>query len=124
MAELDKHKLSRRRLLGGAGAAAALPVLHELVPHAAVHDQLARARDGGHHRDDGVSKAAHRGSAHRGTVGRVDHAANGFDPTDILRDFDEGKLRRVAGRTVRELELVGDDQEIEAAAGVNYPAWG
>ena len=123
MSEFEKHKISRRRLLGGAGAAAALPVLHELVPHTGVHDQLARARGGGHHEDEGVAKAAHRGSAHRGTVGRVDHAANGFDPSEILRDFDEGKLRRVAGRTVREFELVGEDKEIEVAPGVKYPAW-
>ncbi len=123
MSDLEKHKLSRRRLLGGAGAAAALPVLHELVPHAAVHDQLARAGRGAHHDEEGVSTAAHRGSGHRGTVGRVDPAANGFDPTEILRDFDEGKVRRVGGRTVREFELVGEDKEIEVAPGVKFPAW-
>src|SRR5919107_3737489 len=31
MSEFENHKLSRRRLIGGAGAAAALPLLHELV---------------------------------------------------------------------------------------------
>ena len=122
MPGIGKHKLSRRRLLGGAGAAAAFPVLHELVPHTGVHDQLARARDGAHH-EPSASKAAPRGSGHRGTVGRVDHAANGFDPSEVLRDFDGGKVRRVAGRTVREFELVAEDKEIEVAPGVKYPAW-
>jgi hypothetical protein len=37
-------KISRRKLLGSAaGATAALPLLHEAVPHQPMHDQLARA---------------------------------------------------------------------------------
>ena len=121
MSEFDRAKISRRRLLGGVGAAAALPVLHELVPHQGVHDELARAAGGGSHH--GVSRAAHKGSAHRGVMGRVDPAANGFDPHAILRDFDGGSTRRVRGRTVREFELVAEDKEIEVAPGVRYPAW-
>ena len=36
----------------------------------------------------------------------VDHAANGFDPQAIARDFDWGKTSRLAtGRVVREWEL-------------------
>jgi FtsP/CotA-like multicopper oxidase with cupredoxin domain len=54
----------------------------------------------------------------------VDHAANGFDPTEILRDFDTGKSRRLAsGRVLREWELVAQDREIEVAPGVKFPAW-
>ena len=45
MSEFSGRKLSRRKLLGGAaGTAAALPLLHELVPHQGVHDQLASAQ--------------------------------------------------------------------------------
>ena len=54
----------------------------------------------------------------------VDHAANGFDPTDILRDFDMGKTTRLAsGRVLREWEIVASDKEIEVAPGVKYLAW-
>jgi FtsP/CotA-like multicopper oxidase with cupredoxin domain len=54
----------------------------------------------------------------------VNHAANGFNPTEILRDFDWGKDRRLpGGRTLREYEIVAVDKEIEVAPGVFYPAW-
>ena len=123
--KLGERKLSRRKLLGGAaGATAALPLLHEAVPHQGVHDQLARAAgEEGRGHGPGRSSAAHRGSGHRGTVGRVDPAVNGFDPTEILRDFDHGVVRREGGRTVREFELVADDREIEVAPGVKFAAW-
>ncbi|MDQ3770156.1 MAG: multicopper oxidase domain-containing protein, partial [Actinomycetota bacterium] len=56
--------------------------------------------------------------------GVVDHAANGFNPTDLLRDFDMGTTRRMAnGRTLREWEVVAADKEIEVAPGIKYPAW-
>jgi FtsP/CotA-like multicopper oxidase with cupredoxin domain len=62
---------------------------------------------------------AHGGHDHVGTVGRVDPAANGFDPQAMLRDFDRGTVRG----GVREWELVAEDLEIEVAPGVKYAAW-
>ena len=53
----------------------------------------------------------------------VDHAANGFDPHEIVRDFDWGKTSRVNGRVVREWELVALDKEIEVMPGVKFAAW-
>ena len=54
----------------------------------------------------------------------VDHVANGFDPHEILRDFDSGKTRRLPnGRVLREWELVAGDKEIEVAPGVKFEAW-
>ena len=58
-------------------------------------------------------------ASHIGTVGTVDHAANGFDPHSILRDFDEGVVRG----GVREWEFVAEEKEIEVAPGVKYAAW-
>jgi FtsP/CotA-like multicopper oxidase with cupredoxin domain len=56
--------------------------------------------------------------------GRVDHVANGFDPTELLRDFDHGRTRRLAsGRTLRQWELIAVDKEVEVAPGVKFPAW-
>ncbi len=54
----------------------------------------------------------------------VDHVANGFDPTDTLRDFDYGRVTLGPdGRTVREWEIVAEDREIEVAPGVRFPGW-
>ncbi len=58
------------------------------------------------------------------TVGRVDHAANGFDPQAILTDWDTGTLSMDAqGRSVREFEITAEDKEIEIAPGIRFPAW-
>ena len=70
-----------------------------------------------------VDPASHSGSGHNGTVGTVDPAANGFDPADLVRDFDWGKTRRTATGVVREWEIVAQPKEIEVAPGVRYPAW-
>jgi FtsP/CotA-like multicopper oxidase with cupredoxin domain len=56
--------------------------------------------------------------------GTIDHAANGFDPSQILRDFDPGTTRRLAdGRIMREWQLEAVEREIEVAPGVRYAAW-
>jgi FtsP/CotA-like multicopper oxidase with cupredoxin domain len=73
---------------------------------------------GGHGPMSGVSGATFRSG------GRVDHAANGFDPRILLRDFDYGRTSVGAdGRTVREWEVIAEDREIEVAPGVRFQAW-
>jgi FtsP/CotA-like multicopper oxidase with cupredoxin domain len=115
MRKLWENKISRRKLIGGAAATgAALPVLHELVPHQGLHGQRAVAAE---HIAD--ARASHRGSGHLGAVGSVNPRVNGFDPHEILRDFDEGVLRG----GVREWEIVAEDRRIEVAPGVKYDAW-
>jgi FtsP/CotA-like multicopper oxidase with cupredoxin domain len=116
MRKLWENKVSRRRLIGGAAATgAAIPALHELIPHRGLHGQDASAAE----RHTARARAAHRGSGHIGAVGRVDPRVNGFDPQVILRDFDEGTVRG----GVREWELVAEEKEIEVAPGVKYAAW-
>jgi FtsP/CotA-like multicopper oxidase with cupredoxin domain len=57
-------------------------------------------------------------------AGSVDHRANGFDPSELVRDFDYGRTRRLAsGRVLREWTLVAHDKEIEVAPGVTFAAW-
>jgi len=112
-------RLSRRRLLvGGVSAGAALPFLHEAVPHQRLHDQSAAraSAGGGKHTAGGHGGGSNGATFRRGEV--VDHEANGFNPTEILRDFDIGSTRRLPnGRTLREWEIVAADKEIEVAPG-------
>src|SRR5215216_7513256 len=105
-----------------------MPLLHQFVPHKGIHQAIegAEAAPGGGDAHGGAS-ALHGGGAAGPTfrMGRtVDHAANGFNPTEMLRDFDWGKTRRLAsGRVLREWTLVAGDKEIEVAPGVHFPAW-
>jgi len=124
-----RRGLSRRGLLAGGAAtgAAALPVLHGLVPHQGVHSALEGDASAAAPTHGEAGKAAHGGGSNGPTFRQgaaVDHAANGFNPTEMLRDFDWGKTRRLpSGRVLREWELVATDREIEVAPGVHYPAW-
>ena len=125
-----RRGLSRRKLLAGSAAAgAALPVLHGLIPHEGIHHALegASASEGEHGSSAGMDGMAdvHGGSFGPGFEGpEVDSGANGFDPSEMVRDFDEGRTRRLAtGRVLREWEIVALDKEIEVAPGVHFPAW-
>jgi FtsP/CotA-like multicopper oxidase with cupredoxin domain len=122
------RKLSRRQLLaGGIAATPMLALAHETIPHDGIHRLL------GGHQTTGARAAAgsahgakHGGAAHAGFAAdrQVDHRTNGFSPTDLLRDFDQGKTRRLAsGRVVREWDLVAAERELEIAPGVTYEAW-
>jgi len=114
--------LSRRKLLfGGALATGGLAATHALVPHRHPGHDAAAAEPA-----SAASHSSANGHAGHGfQSGRtVDHAANGFNPTDILRDFDMGKTRRLPnGRVLREWELVAEDKEIEVAPGAKFAAW-
>ncbi|KSV83213.1 copper oxidase [Sinorhizobium sp. GL28] len=58
------------------------------------------------------------------TVGDVDSAANGFDPTDMLTDWETGTVSTLPdGRTLRTFEMRAEDREIEIAPGIKFPAW-
>lgn len=70
--------------------------------------------------------SGHGGMAHGGNqlVGSIDHAANGFDPSSLLNDWDSGQLTiDQAGRRVREFSITAVDREIEIAPGIAFPAW-
>jgi FtsP/CotA-like multicopper oxidase with cupredoxin domain len=115
----EERGISRRRLLGGAALAA--PAVAGLAGLAGVGEgdrALAETNGGGH---AGHSEFPHATFAPGRTV---DHRRNGFNPTELLRDFDHGRTRRLAsGGVVREWEIVAHDKEIEVAPGVTYQAW-
>lgn len=59
-----------------------------------------------------------------GTVGTVDSAFNGFDPHEMLTEFDYGTTSQLEnGQTLREYRFIAMDREIEIAPGVYFPAW-
>jgi FtsP/CotA-like multicopper oxidase with cupredoxin domain len=111
---MSKNSLSRRDFLkvSGAGAVglAGLTGLNSLGNAAAAAPP----------RQDETQEHNH---AAMGPVGEVDHAANGFDPMEMLSDFDYGEVSQENGRTVREWEIFAIDKEIEIAPGIFFPAW-
>ena len=103
----------------GAGATAKLAGL----PSPLGAEDASAQGDSPHSTHDTLSS----GSAHAGfPQGRqtVDPRVNGFDPSELARDFDLGRTSRLPdGRTLREWDLVAIDKEIEVAPGVKFAAW-
>ncbi|MCC6804799.1 MAG: multicopper oxidase domain-containing protein [Anaerolineae bacterium] len=58
-------------------------------------------------------------------VGAVDHERNGFDPMQMLVDWDYGTVTGETddGRPIRQYEVSAGDWEIEIAPGIFFPAW-
>jgi len=122
---------SRRRFLaGGAGVAAGAGLLLTRAG-----DASAQGTDGhgtGAHGTGAHGTGAHGGGGHGGGINGatfragqvVDHTANGFHPTQLLRSFDTGRVSALPdGRTLREWEVVAVDKDVEVAPGVSFPAW-
>ena len=71
--------------------------------------------------DNAGSHANHDGM---GMVGQVDHAANQFDPHEILSDFDYGEVTVGAdGTPVRRWKIAAVNKEFEIAPGIFFPGW-
>lgn len=106
-------------LLAAGGAALSARSASGETSHPAGHG-LAMTIDG-----NAPPVLAHR-AAHGAmiTVGDVDNACNGFDPTAILTGWDTGTLSTLPdGRRLRTFEVTAEDKEIEIAPGVFFPAW-
>jgi FtsP/CotA-like multicopper oxidase with cupredoxin domain len=112
-------RLTRRRLIGGSLATGAAAGLHAAIPHSHPWDSGAQAHAAGHE-----GHAVHAGHTDGHATFRGGPVDNRFDPHAILRDFDWGTTRRLAGgRVLREWQLVASDMEVEVAPGVHFPAW-
>jgi FtsP/CotA-like multicopper oxidase with cupredoxin domain len=113
-----KKEISRRdfiragglTLLGAAGAATLAQVSNQAnaaPPHQEGHEDMA-----------GMSHGMPN------TVGEVNHQSNGFNPTDILTDFDYGRETILEnGQTLREYDFVAVDKTIEVVPGIEFPGW-
>ena len=59
-----------------------------------------------------------------GFSGDVDHARNGFNPSDILTTFDYGTVTTLpGGQTLRTFRIVAEMKMIEVVPGIMFEAW-
>lgn len=107
---------SRRQFLR-TGALSALGLAAGAAALASGRRVGAQTEAGGH--------SEHGGLAMPGMVGEVDHARNGFNPSDTLVDFNWGDRVSTApdGRTLREYDIIASDKDVEVAPGLIFPAW-
>lgn len=116
-----RQLLSRRRFLGlGLGGAAS--AIGASLLSAATHAQSGVAGSAG--LDHPMGAAGH-GMSTQMLVGEVFHERNGFDPMQMLVDWDHGTVTGEAadGRPIRTYGVAAVDKEIEIAPGIFFPAW-
>jgi FtsP/CotA-like multicopper oxidase with cupredoxin domain len=105
--------ISRRHLLAGSAATGGALAARTALGQSGHSVHVAGA--------GGLATISHGGMI---TVGEVDHARNGFDPHEILTDWDTGTLSvGDDGRPLRTFEIAAVDKEIEIAPGLMFPAW-
>jgi FtsP/CotA-like multicopper oxidase with cupredoxin domain len=111
---------SRREFLKAGFGTAALAAIG-----AAGVAQAARTSNGHAHGSDKYSGAGDTTMVPMPMLnGEVDHTANGFNPTEVLTDFDWGRESRLpSGQTVRDYDISAADKTIEVATGIGYPAF-
>lgn len=114
------NKLTRRNfmlggaltMLGGAGAAAVAQAAQRPVELDRRYHQHGASGDDN---DDGPVP---------NVPGEVNHEANGFNPSDILTDFDGGTVSTLAsGQTLRDYYFTSLIKNVEMVPGIQYPAW-
>ncbi len=112
----ESNSFSRRAFLGGlglAGIAGGAAAARAWLPG---RPSVAHAQN--HQPDEPMPMT------HNMVEGNVDPAANGFDPSVMLTDFDYGTVSTLpSGQTLREYQLVATEKLIEIAPGVTFPAW-
>src|SRR4051794_32706450 len=57
-------------------------------------------------------------------MGEVDHIANGFNPTDLLTDFDAGTISTLpGGQILHEYWITAFNKDVEVVPGIVFNAW-
>lgn len=113
-------RLSRRNfMVGGLATVFGGLGLSALAKSGQAAPAMALPMDG--HKDDHDPNTGHGAMM---MVGEVDPESNGFDPLQILTDWDYGTVSGLPnGQTLREYEFTAYDKEIEIAPGIFFPAW-
>ena len=96
-------------ILGGAGAVALSNIPQSIRAETETQD---------------MGNGGHAEEAMPMTVGEVDHTANGFNPSDMLTDFDYGELSTLPnGQTLRQFRIFAMNKQIEVVPGIMFDAW-
>ena len=116
MNRLLQRSVQRRKLLTGGIALAGGTAVTSLGRHGAANAET--------HTITGAHAAYAGQHGEMITIGDVGTEINGFDPSEILTDWEVGIVSQDdAGNTVRTFEILAEDREIEIAPGVTFPAW-
>lgn len=106
---LSRRNFFKLGALGGAAGLAGLALTR-------VQAQTATPEPAGH--------GSHAGLNMPMLAGEVDHAANGFNPSDVLTDFDAGVVSVLeTGQTLHTYDFFAINRTLEVAPGLTYPAW-
>jgi FtsP/CotA-like multicopper oxidase with cupredoxin domain len=119
-----KAKLTRRDFLKAGGLAAVLGTAGVFTLNQNGHEEHGPANES--HQRSHTSHVLQQGEHGDlpGTVGEVNHEKNGFDPTELLTDFDFGERSTLPnGQTLREYRVVSLNKSIEVLPGLEFPAW-
>ena len=128
---------SRRAMLSGAAAFAAVPALSAFTAPEPKGPGETSGPEGMNHgamQPPAANKPANAGTPASAAMTQAGHAGfptgsvpverAGIDPSSILRDFDRGKTSTLPdGRTLREWDIVAVDKDFEIAPGVTFPGW-
>jgi FtsP/CotA-like multicopper oxidase with cupredoxin domain len=113
--------VSRRTFLrAGIGSAGVIGAAGLSLPkslYSADPDSVVASNTAGHAMHEGMHPMP-------AVVGEVNHTANGFNPSAILTDFDQGITSTMAnGQTLHEYTLDVENKTIEVVPGVQFAAW-
>jgi manganese oxidase len=110
--EFTRRRILKMGLVGSTGLVGAGLMAQPILGQDATPTPTDTDEHGGH---DVVSEML---------MGAVDHGRNGFDPMQMLVDWDYGTTSPIEdGGTLREYQIDAGDIEIEIAPGLFFPAW-
>ncbi len=118
---LSRRNLLRGGIIGGATAASAALLANANRAQQTVESMAQAGMTDAQHAT--MTATNHAGHGANMAMGSVNPATNGFDPMQMLVDWDYGKVSKQNGQTLREYEFVAIDKEIEIAPGIMFPAW-
>lgn len=120
---LLRQRLARRALIArGAGGLLGLGALASGAGAILSGNKIAGAQEPSGHGNHPTTRDATM--LMPGVRGEVDHAKNGFNPSDILTDFDAGTVSTLPnGQILHDYTFTALNKTIEVVPGIEFPAW-